>query len=71
MEQNNKEEKFGLKNIIAPDVDSRREVRTKLNDYAYYIIIFLISLLVVFVPPLFAGCLQGDIGIAFPKTAEG
>ena len=42
MEQDNKE-KFGLKNIIAPDVDSRREVRVKLNDYAYYIIIFLIS----------------------------
>lgn len=70
MEQDNKE-KFGLKNIIAPDVDSRREVRVKLNDYAYYIIIFLISLLVIFVPPLFAGCLQGDIGIAFPKSTEG
>ena len=71
MEQNNKEEKFGIKNLVAPDVDTRREVRTKLNDYAYYIIIFLISLLVIFVPPLFAGCLQGDIGIAFPKSTEG
>ena len=69
MEQDNKE-KFGLKNLIAPSVESRKEIRTTLNDYAYYIIIFLVSLLVIFVPPLFAGCLQGDIGLAFPKTME-
>ena len=69
MEQDNKE-KFGLKNLIAPSVESRKEIRATLNDYAYYIIIFLVSLLVIFVPPLFAGCLQGDIGLAFPKTTE-
>ena len=66
MEQDNK-----FRKIIAPDVEARREIRKTLTDYAYYIIIFLISLLVIFIPPLFAGCLQGDIGIAFPKTAEG
>lgn len=66
MEQDNK-----IRKIIAPDVEVRKEIRKTLNDYAYYIIIFLISLLVIFIPPLFAGCLQGNIGIAFPKTAEG
>ena len=66
MENENK-----LKKIIAPDVEARKEIRTKLNDYAYFIIIFLISLLVIFVPPLFAGCLQGDISIMFPKNMEG
>jgi len=70
MEQNNKE-KFGLKNIIAPDVEARKTVRVKINDYAYYAIIGLISLLIVFIPPLFMGCLQSDIGIAFPKSLEG
>lgn len=83
MEQDNKEivstrqhadaqkHEFGLKNIIAPDVEARKAVRVKINDYAYYAIIGLISLLVIFIPPLFMGCLQSDIGIAFPKSLEG
>lgn len=62
---------MGFKEIIAPDVESRKEIRKTLNDYAYFIIIFLISLLVIFIPPLFAGCLQGDISIMFPKSTEG
>lgn len=70
MEQNN-EKKFSVKSLVAPDVEARKQIRIKINDYAYFAVIGLISILVVFVPPLFSGCLQSDIGIAFPKTVEG
>ena len=70
MEQDNKE-KFSLKDVFAPDVDARKEIRVKINDYAYFAIIGLISLLVIFIPPLFMGCLSSDISIAFPKSVEG
>lgn len=70
MEQNNKEESK-LKKLIAPDVEARKEIRKTLNDSAYFIIIGLISLLAVFIPPLFMGCLSSDIGLAFPKNMEG
>lgn len=70
MEQNYKEESK-LKKLIAPDVEARKEIRKTLNDSAYFIIIGLISLLAVFIPPLFMGCLSSDIGLAFPKNMEG
>lgn len=60
-----------LKKLIAPDVEARKEIRKTINDSAYFIIIGLISLLAVFIPPLFMGCLSSDIGLAFPKTLEG
>lgn len=63
------ENKF--KKLITPDVNARKEIRKTLNDSAYFIIIGLISLLAVFIPPLFMGCLSSDIGMAFPKNAEG
>lgn len=63
--------KSKLERIVAPDVSQRREIRRKLNDSAYFIIIGLISLLTVFLPPLFMGCLSSDIGLAFPKNLEG
>ena len=64
-------ENNGFKKLIAPDVNARKEIRRTINDSAYFIIIGLISLLAVFIPPLFMGCLSSDIGMAFPKTAEG
>lgn len=70
MEQDYKEESK-LAKIIAPDVEARKEIRKTLNDSAYFIIIGLISLLAVFIPPLFMGCLSSDIGLAFPKNLEG
>lgn len=70
MEQNNKED-FSLKKLVAPDVEARKEIRKTINDSAYFIIIGLISLLAVFIPPLFMGCLSSDIGLAFPKSLEG
>ena len=70
MEQDYKEE-TKLSKILAPDVEARKEIRKTLNDSAYFIIIGLISLLAVFIPPLFMGCLSSDIGLAFPKNLEG
>ena len=60
-----------VKKLIAPDVEARKEIRKTINDSAYFIIIGLISLLAVFIPPLFMGCLSSDIGLAFPKSLEG
>ena len=72
MEQDNKEkEKNFIKDLITPNVEARKEIRKTLNDSAYFIIIGLISMLAVFIPPLFMGCLSSDIGLAFPKTLEG
>lgn len=62
---------MSLKDLVAPDVEARKELKTKINDSAYFIIIGLVSLLVVFIPPLFMGCLSSDIGLAFPKSLEG
>lgn len=62
---------MALKDLITPSVEARKEFTRKLNDSAYFIIIGLISLLVVFIPPLFMGCLASDIGLAFPKNAPG
>ena len=64
------EEESKIKKLIAPDVDARKEIRKSINDSAYFIIIGLISMLTVFIPPLFMGCLSSDIGLALPKTLE-
>ena len=60
-----------LEKFVSPDINTRKEIRKTLNDSAYFIIIGLISLLVIFLPPLFTGCLAGEIGLAFPKNAAG
>ena len=60
-----------VEKIFAPDVKSRKEVRKALNSNVYFIIIGLVSILTIFIPPLFMGCLSSDIGLAFPKNLEG
>lgn len=60
-----------VEKIFAPDVKSRKEVRKALNSNVYFIIIGLVSMLTIFIPPLFMGCLSSDIGLAFPKNLEG
>lgn len=65
------EEKSFIKKLVTPDVEDRKEIRTKFNDAAYFIIIGLISILTIVLPPLFMGCLSSDIGLAFPKNAAG
>ena len=60
-----------LRDILAPSVDQRVKVRTAINDYAYYAIIVIISMMVMFIPPLLIGSLHGDIGLFFPTTVTG
>lgn len=69
MENENSNNKFDqLKGLIAPDVESRKATRKVINDYAYYVMIALVSLLVVFIPPLVYGSVTGDLQTAFPQT---
>lgn len=65
------EEKNKIEEFFAPSVETRKRIKKAVNDYAYYFIIALISMIVMFVPPLCAGCLQGEVGLFFPKTLEG
>ena len=60
-----------MRDFIAPSVDARAKMRTRINDYAYYAIIVIVSSLVTFIPPLLIGSLHGDVGLFFPKTVEG
>ena len=59
-----------FRDYIAPSVDDRVRIRRAVNDYAYYALIFIISVLAMFVPPLCFGCVNGDMGMNFPKTPE-
>lgn len=61
-------EKSKIEKLIAPDVEARKATRKAINDYAYYVMILLISLLVVFIPPLVIGGITGNFESAFPKT---
>ena len=60
-----------LRKLIAPSVDDRVKVRTAINDYAYYVVIVIVSMIVMFVPPLLIGSLHGDVGLFFPTTVAG
>ena len=65
----NENNKFDqLKDLIAPDIETRKATRKAINDYAYYVMIALVSLLVVFIPPLVYGSVTGDLQTAFPQT---
>lgn len=66
MDEEQKENK--LKSLIAPDVEMRKATRKMINDYAYYVMIVLISLLVVFIPPLVMGSVVGNLETVLPKT---
>ena len=61
-------EKSKIEKLIAPDVEARKATRKAINDYAYYVMILLISLLVVFIPPLVIGGVTGNFESVFPKT---
>ena len=66
MDEEQRENK--LKSLIAPDVEMRKATRKMINDYAYYVMIVLISLLVVFIPPLVMGSVVGNLETVLPKT---
>lgn len=69
MDEEQKEQRENkLKSLIAPDVEMRKATRKMINDYAYYVMIVLISLLVVFIPPLVMGSVVGNLETVLPKT---
>ena len=60
-----------LREIIAPSTSTRAKIRKAIHDYSIHMIIVIVTSIVVFVPPLFAGCLQGDVSLFFPKNEAG
>lgn len=52
-------------------LDQRKRIRKALNKNAFYIIIAISSLLLMFITPLVAGSVQGDVSIYYPKTVSG
>lgn len=47
------------------------EIKSKLNAWAYYIIVAVVSTIAILVPPICAGGIQGDVGIYFPSDEAG
>lgn len=64
------ETKSKIEKLIAPDVEARKATRKAINDYAYYVMILLVSLLVVFIPPIVIGGITGDMQSQFPTTVR-
>lgn len=64
------EDNISFRDILAPSVEKRVKAKGYINDYAYYFIIAIISLMGMFVPPLLFGCVNGDAAMNFPKTTE-
>lgn len=60
-----------IKSALAPSTETRTKIKQALNDYSIYIIIVLVTSIVVFIPPLVGGCLQGDVAVFFPSTPSG
>lgn len=59
-----------LRDHIAPSIEDRAKVRRYVNDYAYYVIIAVVSLVGMFVPPLVFGSVAGDPAMNFPQTPQ-
>lgn len=59
-----------LRDAVGPDFETRSEFFDQVKNIAYYIMIGLVSLLMMFVVPLFAGSLAGDYKLFFPETTE-
>ena len=57
--------------IVTKGSDVKKEITRSIKDYVYYIVIAVISILVVFVPPLVLGGINGDVALYFPETADG
>lgn len=65
------EELAKLRAAIAPSVDVRSKIKAAIHDYAIYMIIIIVSAVVMFIPPLVGGALQGEISLFFPKSPSG
>lgn len=64
-------ERSNLKNFIAPDSQTRQERNEKFRSVSGYLIIAIILLLVMFVIPIIAGGIYGDLGYYLPKSSLG
>lgn len=65
-----KDKKLKIKELIGPSYEQRNLFLEGLQNISYYIMIVLLSILMLFVVPLFSGCLYGDYMIYFPTTPE-
>lgn len=59
-----------LKDVVGPSYEQRNAFMEGVQNIAYYIMIGLLSVLLVFAIPLFSGCLAGDFAMYFPETPE-
>lgn len=64
-------DKDKIKGMFLNDVESRIQMKEKVNEYAYYIMIMLVTVLTIFVPPLLLGAISGDFALNFPSTVSG
>ena len=67
----NKPNQNKIRNIISPSYEARNAALDYFKNIAYYVMIGLVSLLLLFVIPLFSGALYGDFTAYFPETMEG
>lgn len=59
-----------FRDIIAPSMEDRAKIRRYVNDYAYYVLIAIVSVVGMLVPPLVFGSISGDPAMNFPKTPQ-
>ncbi len=61
-----------LKNWIAPDIDTRTRRLNTFKQYAFYGIIAVILIIVLFIVPLLSGGINAnDFGYYLPKSVRG
>lgn len=61
-----------LKNWIAPDIDTRTKRLNTFKQYAFYGVIAVILIIVLFIVPLISGGINAnDFGYYLPKTVRG
>lgn len=64
-------DKENMKKILVVDYDARVKAKEVVNQYAYYLMIAIISILATFIPPLLLGAIGGEISLNFPSTVDG
>lgn len=61
-----------LKSLIAPDIDTRTKRLETFKQYAFYGIIAIILMIVLFIVPILAGGINAkDFGYYLPKSTPG
>lgn len=60
-----------LDKLVAPDREEQRKKRIAVRQTMYYILIIVVSIIAMLVVPFFAGGVQGDFQLYFPKSTIG